>query len=175
MSSLISTRLAGEFGKYTYYRHRKGGKKRFRVEHLEVLDMPGHLIRRLNQISTALFADRMAAMDIRLTPVQFAALAALDHTPGLDQATLAATVFCDRATIGGVVDRLTARGLVTREVSVSDRRARVLALSDAGRNLLAQARPVVVALQDEITLPLGDDDRAELLRLLRRVTGTDPS
>ena len=33
--------------------------------------MPGHLIRRLNQISTALFVDRMAEAGLALPPVPF--------------------------------------------------------------------------------------------------------
>ena len=40
-----------------------------------LLDMPGHLIRRAQQISTALFAEECAAFD--LTSVQYAALAAI--------------------------------------------------------------------------------------------------
>ena len=51
--------------------------------------MPGHLIRRLHQISVSLFAARMAEAGLDLTSVQYAALVTVRENPGLDQATLA--------------------------------------------------------------------------------------
>lgn len=45
----------------------------------------------------------------------------------------AAAISFDRATIGGVVDRLEQKGLLEREVSPDDRRARLLRLTGAGR------------------------------------------
>lgn len=131
--------------------------------------MPGHAIRRLNQRSTALFAEAMNSAGLRLTPVQFAALSALEARPDMDQATLAAAISYDRATIGGVVDRLTARGLVHREVSEQDRRARVLRLTEDGRALLAEAMPVVRQLQQAILAPLDPKEQAALEALLARL------
>ncbi|PWE34433.1 transcriptional regulator [Maritimibacter sp. 55A14] len=127
--------------------------------------MPGHLIRRLNQISTSVFQDRMRAHGWDMTAVQFAALRAVERHPGLDQASLAGLIAYDRATIGGVTDRLAAKGLVRRAVSASDRRARALTLTPAGRALLAAAAPVVEELQDEILVGLDPAERAEFLRL----------
>ena len=55
---------------------------------LPIHEMPGHMVRRLQQVAVALFAEELAGLD--LTPVQYAALVALDERPGLDQAPLAA-------------------------------------------------------------------------------------
>ena len=99
-------------------------------------DLPGHLIRRLHQISVAIFANRMAEAGIDLTPVQFAALTTVDDNPGVDQATLAGLIAYDKVTIGGVVDRLVQKGLLRREVSKRDRRARVGAPTDHERAVL---------------------------------------
>ncbi len=55
---------------------------------MDIHTMPGHLIRRLNQISVALFMDRMAQVGLNLTPVQYAALCAIRNHPGIDQATV---------------------------------------------------------------------------------------
>ena len=41
---------------------------------MDIHTMPGHLIRRLNQISVAMFMDRMAQAGLNMTPVQYAAL-----------------------------------------------------------------------------------------------------
>ena len=130
--------------------------------------MPGHLIRRLHQISTSVFADRMAAAGHDVTPVQYAALATLAEHPGIDQATLAGLIAYDRVTIGGVVDRLVQKDLVERSVNAQDRRSRVLALTDAGGVLVAALAPIVTALQDDILPGLDPAERAQLLALLAR-------
>lgn len=131
--------------------------------------MPGHLIRRLNQISTGLFQDRMAEAGLDLTPVQFAALATLRDRPDVDQATLAGLIAHDRATIGGVLDRLQAKGLVDRRMDPADRRARLVRLTEAGAELLARALPLVERLQDEILAGLSPAERAVFVELAARV------
>ena len=73
-------------------------------------DMPGHLIRRAHQISTALFAEECAGFD--LTPVQYAALVAIKANPEVDATRLSALIAFDRSTIGGVLERLEAKGWV---------------------------------------------------------------
>jgi DNA-binding MarR family transcriptional regulator len=136
----------------------------------DLYDLPGHLIRRLHQISVAIFANRMAEAGIDLTPVQFAALTTVDDNPGVDQATLAGLIAYDKVTIGGVVDRLVQKGLLRREVSKQDRRARVLTLSNEGQRLLAHALPEARLVQDDTLAGLTDDERRTFVELLRRAT-----
>ncbi|MFZ2102723.1 MAG: MarR family transcriptional regulator [Oricola sp.] len=136
----------------------------------DIHEMPGHLIRRLNQISVAIFSDRMAREGMDLTPVQFAALAAIESDPGIDQATLAATIAYDRATIGGVVDRLEQKGLIERFVSEKDRRARTLRLTAKGKALLTRARPAVRDLQADILAGLDAAERTQIVALLKKAT-----
>ena len=96
---------------------------------MESLDMAGHLIRRLHQRSTQAFALRTQAAGFDLTSVQFAALDAIQAHPASDQASIAELIAYDRATIGGVIDRLEQKGWVHRVVSAKDRRARELSLT----------------------------------------------
>lgn len=137
---------------------------------MDIHTMPGHLIRRLNQISTALFIERMAAAGITLTPVQFAALSAIRDHPGIDQATVAGLIAYDRATLGKVIDRLDDRGMVLRRASIADRRAKVLTLTAAGAALLNEALPHVRDLQPEILSGLSARERDQFMDLLNRVT-----
>lgn len=143
----------------------------------EIYNMAGHLIRRLNQISTAIFADGMAHIGIDLTPVQFAALSTIRERPGIDQVTLAGEIAYDKATIGGVVDRLAAKGLILRGISARDRRARVLTITAEGQALFDTVLPVVRALQSDILSGLDSAERAQMLSLLRKTTeaGNDRS
>ncbi|MCB1332786.1 MAG: MarR family transcriptional regulator [Roseivivax sp.] len=136
----------------------------------EIYNMAGHLIRRLHQISVAVFADHMAREGVELTPVQFAALSAIRAQPGIDQATLAGAIAYDKATLGGVIDRLEGKGLIVRTVSPQDRRARVLGLTEEGQALFARMVPVVRTLQTDILSGLNEDERETLLALLKKTT-----
>lgn len=135
---------------------------------MDSIDMAGHLIRRLHQQSTQVFVQRTQAAGFDLTPVQFAALDAIQAQPGTDQARLAEMIAYDRATIGGVIERLEQKGWVLRVVSERDRRARELTLTPEGRRILKALLPVVRGLQDEILQPLGEADRARFLKLARK-------
>ncbi|MBV5291602.1 MAG: MarR family transcriptional regulator [Curvibacter lanceolatus] len=132
------------------------------------LDMAGHLIRRLHQQSTQVFTQRTQAAGFDLTPVQFAALDAIQAHPATDQATVAELIAYDRATIGGVIDRMEQKGWVKRIVSERDRRARELSLSPEGERIHATLLPIVQELQNEILGPLTDDERNAFLALASR-------
>lgn len=136
----------------------------------EIYQMAGHLIRRLQQISASIFAERMRAAGHDLTPVQFAALSAIDANPEVDQVTLAGLIAYDPVTLSGVIDRLQKKGLVSRSVSPRDRRARVIALTPKGQRLLAECAPLVWDLQDDILSGLAAGEREEFMRLLDKAT-----
>lgn len=138
---------------------------------MDRLEMAGHVIRRLHQQSKQVFQARTQAAGLALTSVQFAALDAIDQWPGIDQAGLAAAIGFDRATIGVVIDRLEAKGLLLRAVSEQDRRARVLRLTIQGERLLAASRPVVEALQAEILAALSAAERRQFLALGQKALG----
>jgi DNA-binding MarR family transcriptional regulator len=131
----------------------------------EIYNMAGHLIRRLNQISTSVFHDRMRARGFDITSIQFAAMNAINTRPGLDQATLAGMIAYDRTTIGGVVDRLEAKGYIRRIVSVRDRRAREVTLTNSGVQALRELSEIVAALQPDILTGLSEEEQHIFLTL----------
>lgn len=130
--------------------------------------MPGHLIRRLHQRSTQVFAAAMEAAGEDLTPVQFALLDALAAEPGLDQASLARAIAKDRATVGAVIERLERKGLIARTASTRDRRAITVALTDTGAMLHARLVPHVAALQAAILPGLSAAERETFATLAAR-------
>jgi MarR family transcriptional regulator, temperature-dependent positive regulator of motility len=131
-------------------------------------DMPGHLARRFQQIAVAVFLSEVEAAGHDLTPVQYAALAAVSANPGIDQATLAGLIAFDRTTIAGVVDRLVLKGLVKRQESARDRRARELTLTGAGQRTLREVTPAVKAAQRLMLRGLTEQEAKELVRLLQK-------
>ncbi len=126
--------------------------------------MPGHLVRRVHQIASALFAEEMAEHD--LTQVQFAALYAIRANPGADATRLSALIAFDRSTLGGVLERLEAKGLIARDAVEADRRVKRLRLTPAGAALLRRAEAPIRRVQDRLVAPLAPVDRATLIRLL---------
>jgi DNA-binding MarR family transcriptional regulator len=130
-------------------------------------DMPGHLIRRAHQISTALFAEECAGFD--LTSVQYAALVAIKANPEVDATRLSALIAFDRSTIGGVLERLEAKGWVLRSPSPTDRRVKLLRLTLEGGRLLRQVEPAVRRVQQRLLEPLAPADRATMLHLLAQL------
>lgn len=134
-------------------------------------DMPGHLFRRLHQQGVALFGQHAGDA---LTPVQYAALHAIGAWPGSDQSTIARAIACDKATVGAVLDRLQARGLVERAADAADRRAWRLHPTDEGRALLERLEPAVAAIQRELLAPLDPAEVVQLMRLLGKLVGPLP-
>ncbi|MDT3678730.1 MAG: MarR family transcriptional regulator [Burkholderiaceae bacterium] len=128
---------------------------------------PGHLIRRAQQIAVAIFMDECAGFD--LTPVQYAALAAIAANRDIDATRLSYLVALDRSTIGTVLERLEAKGLVERAPSADDRRVKRLRIRAAGRRLLADVDEAVERAQQRIVAPLEADERRVFLRLLARL------
>lgn len=138
---------------------------------MDSLNMAGHLIRRLHQQATLVFVQRTQAAGFDVTPVQFAALDAIHAHPATDQARLAEMIAYDRATIGGVIDRLLQKGWIHRVVSERDRRARELSLTEAGEQVHATLLPVVQDLQSDILQHLSGADMGVFLNLARQVLG----
>ena len=133
----------------------------------DIYSKPGHLIRRLQQIGIAIFVAETRGFDI--TPVQYSALLAARNHPGIDQTTLMQIIAFDRSTIGEVVERLDAKGLVKRAIGKKDRRTKLLFITPAGRRLLAQLKPAVEAAQKVILDPLSGGERAQFMRMMRKL------
>jgi DNA-binding MarR family transcriptional regulator len=78
----------------------------------------------------------IAASELDLHPAQAGALLQL-ATP-LPMNELASLLACDNSNVTGLIDRLEARDLVTRQPSPYDRRVKHVVLTDAGRELRAR-------------------------------------
>lgn len=143
------------------------------AEAFVVGDMPGHLLRRCQQIAVAIFLDE--CREAELTPLQFVTLATLERNGASDKATIGGEVALDRTTVAVVVRNLEERGLVTSRDSEQDRRARLIEISPKGSALLADVRDDVLHVQERILSPLAPDERAEFVRLLAKMASANNS
>lgn len=93
-----------------------------------------------------------------LTSGQFSLLMALNRPDPPPMAPVAALLAMDRTTLTANLKPLCRRGLVEILVGEADRRSRRLALTEAGRAVLAAAVPLWEATQRELEGRLGDAD-----------------
>ena len=127
--------------------------------------LPGHYMRRLQQIAVAIFLQETQAFGI--TPIQYATIGALAKKKNMDQKTLAKTIGLDASTIGGVIDRLQARDLVQRNPSEHDGRVHLLTLTPTGHDLFNDVSPSVIAAQNRILAPLPESQHAQFMQMLQ--------
>jgi DNA-binding MarR family transcriptional regulator len=72
------------------------------------------------------------AAEFGLSPFQAKALGCVFDSQGRTMSTMASAIGCNASNLTGVIDKLEARGLVRREASPSDRRIKMVCLSEAG-------------------------------------------
>ena len=129
-------------------------------------DQVGFLLRVAMQRHTAIFTSHMVE---GLTQTQFASLAKLYEVGPCSQNHLGRLICLDAATIKGVVDRLSARGLVTAANDPHDRRRRAVALTDQGRRVTEAAMKVAAKITADTLVPLSDEERETVARLLKKL------
>jgi DNA-binding MarR family transcriptional regulator len=108
-----------------------------------------------------------------LSYVQFQLLARLGDAPGGHErmTDLADGVVYSRSGLTYQAQLLEQRGLITRSPSPDDERSTVVALTDAGRDVLAAVFPGHIAtVHGLLFAPLSDADAEHLARILGRVT-----
>lgn len=106
---------------------------------IEIEDMVGFRIRRLQQITEAIFLEEAQGFGITLE--QFLTMKAVQRDPGLDERALAIYIGIDLPRMGRILDGLDARWLVIRSTNTVDNRSRQLNLSPHGADLLQQIDP----------------------------------
>jgi len=128
---------------------------------VSVRRVPVALARRFVQICTAVVAETLEGED--LTPLQYAVLAYVNDEPDMDQAGIAARIGIDRNTTGVLLEQLERRGLVVRNVSGTDRRAKLVKLTKQGTDLHERVRPAMRSNQRAILSVLPPQEREKFL------------
>lgn len=105
-----------------------------------------------------------------LTNGQFSLLMSLNRPEPPPMGPVASLLAMDRTTLTAALKPLERRGLVEVLRDQSDRRTRVLKLTDDGRNLLAEALPVWKRTHEEVERLVPDRDPEELRRSLRALS-----
>lgn len=115
--------------------------------------------------------DRALA-PVRLRATQFTILHKLALHGEMVITKLAETIGMDRTTIASNLKPLERDGLLTVATAAQDRRARNVAITDAGRGRLEEALPLWQSVQARFEDSFGAAEAAELRSRLRAVLGT---
>jgi DNA-binding MarR family transcriptional regulator len=130
---------------------------------------PSHLMHRVLQLALDIYSEE-AGPD-GLTQRQFAVLEAVSQKSGLTQTDLVRATGIDRSTLADLVARMTTKGLLDREKSAVDARAKAVRLSATGQAALDAARPKVEAADKRILALLPKAKRDGFLGLLAELAG----
>src|SRR5204862_6865548 len=123
----------------------------------------GFILRQVWQRHATIFAREIG---INLTPTQWAALAKLTETGPCSQNQLGRLTAMDVATIKGVIDCLTARGLTETSADPEDGRRLLVSLKRAGPQMAEKAAPNALAIAKETLAPRAAKERVMRVALL---------
>jgi MarR family transcriptional regulator, lower aerobic nicotinate degradation pathway regulator len=126
----------------------------------------GFILRMVSQRHAAIFARDIGT---NLTPTQWAALSKLAETGPCSQNLLGRLTAMDVATIKGVIDRLTARGLTETSPDPEDGRRLLVSLTRSGQQLAEKVAPNAFAISKETLAPLDAKERETLFSLLNKL------
>ena len=110
------------------------------------------------------------AGEFGLTPPQLFALRTLDPDEPVPMRALAAALNCDSSNVTGLVDGLTAQGLVERREAEHDRRMRLLVVTPRGREVRERLFEVMQEVPEQLQGLSAADQRA-LRDILQRALG----
>jgi DNA-binding MarR family transcriptional regulator len=125
----------------------------------------------LSRASHALDAQLMAALaEIGMSPRAHCVLSTAvkgEYT----QTALAQAVGLDKTTMVVTIDELEAAGLAERRPAPGDRRARIVAVTKAGKRKIAQSRDIVARTQAEVLDSLPARERDQFVGALAQLVG----
>ena len=120
---------------------------------------------------TKLYDDALVPVGLGVN--QYSILARLSRVGPSRIQDLAQLLVMDRSTLGHLLRPLKQRGLVSLDVSEQDRRSRAVALTRAGKALVAKARPLWARAQRRFEGKFGKEAAFDLRTVLKQVATTD--
>lgn len=130
-------------------------------------------LRRATRHVTQFYDQRLAPAGLKIG--QYSLLSNLARHGPIAPGAFAERLAMDRTTLGRTLLPLERTGLVAVSVDASDRRARLVSLTTAGREKLAAARPFWAAAQSAFETRFSADRAQALRAMLTAVSATDLS
>jgi MarR family transcriptional regulator for hemolysin len=123
----------------------------------------------LSQTAHALSGELTAALsELGISPRAHCVLSKA-MAGGQTQSRLAELSALDKTTMVVTVDELERAGLAERRTSSTDRRARIIEVTEAGERLVAEGERIVARVYDDVLSTLPPDQREALVDALARL------
>ena len=107
--------------------------------------------------------------EVALETRHFALMRAIEAAENRSQQLLAERLQIPPSSMVALLDQLEQRGIVARHLDPSDRRVRVVELTEEGREVLAQAMHLAMATEQQICEGFDFDQRELLISMLQVV------
>lgn len=104
-----------------------------------------------------------------LTSSQWAVLNLLSSEKELTQAEIAEQINSDRATVGGVIDRLIEKELIKKEIMKNDRRYYLVSISRKGLDIFKEIQFTGIESNQKATNDLSDVEITTLKKYLKTI------
>lgn len=143
------------------------------TSHVENVDtsyletLVGYNARRTSLKAIAMFLERLAPQGLK--PVDFSVLSLITHNPGITSRQLCASLAILPPNLVGMISGMEKRDLICRRPHPHDGRAQGIYLTAHGQAVMSQAEATASALEQEVTANLTANERATLMRLLKKV------
>lgn len=109
------------------------------------------------------------AAGLGLTAGEARTLAHVNINPGLRQTALAVRMNVEPMTLVGFLDRLEAQGLVVRETDPTDRRAKIIRLTEAAAPLLERVQAAAATVRETALAELPQAERDAFRAVLETI------
>jgi MarR family transcriptional regulator for hemolysin len=129
----------------------------------------GFLISDVARLLRAEFDRRTSDAGMGLTPGEARALSALARAGTIRQAVLAERMGIEAMTLSTYLDRLESRGLVSRATDPSDRRAKLVNITEAAHAVMDQIARVGEGIRADMAGHMSQDQIEELRRTMRQI------
>ena len=105
-----------------------------------------------------------------LTIPQFRTIASLTNVDGIRQSEIGENTDTDPMTVSGIIERLETKGYVRREVDPTDSRAKLVYVTDVGRDVVSEVRAEALAREPVIFEDVSDAEFEVTLSVLKRIS-----
>lgn len=128
-------------------------------------DQVGFMMRQANQRHLSIFSQLIS----NFTPTQFATLAKVFEIGTVSQNDLGRQTSMDAATMKGVIDRLSKKGLVSTRPDPTDMRRLLVELTSTGEAAYQANVQAANTITEETLAPLNSRERSQLANLLGKM------
>jgi DNA-binding MarR family transcriptional regulator len=106
-----------------------------------------------------------------ITLMQAMTLCLLEPHKGAPMNSMSHYLSCDPSSITGTVERLVSLQLILRKESETDRRSKLISLTEKGLQLRAELLEIVTAKRFPVLDTLSTEEVSEFIRLINKATG----